>query len=83
MRGHGYGLDLPHETSGSRFARPHSRMTDLLSGTVAEASIGNDENGKEKESFLWVCDKCFKYMKDSSAWELHVVSKHNTPLPVP
>jgi len=28
---------------------------------------------EEDEVTLWVCDKCFKYMKEGSSCELHVV----------
>jgi hypothetical protein len=75
QRGQGLGLDLPGETSGSRFSRPHSRMTDLLSG----ASVPPPEAKDEDDVTLWVCDKCFKYMTTGASWELHVVSICYTP----
>ena len=70
QRGQGLGLDLPGETSGSRFSRPHSRMTDLLSG----ASVPPPEAKNEDDVTLWVCDKCFKYMTSGASWELHTVN---------
>lgn len=73
LRGQGLGLDLPGETSGSRFSRPHSRMTDLLSGAAASLAPSNG-NSTENDVTLWVCDKCFKYMSTGPSWELHIVS---------
>jgi hypothetical protein len=70
QRGQGLGLDLPGETSGSRFSRPHSRMTDLLSG----ASTSPPDTKNEDDVTLWVCDKCFKYMTTGASWELHTVN---------
>ena len=47
-------------------SRPHVRTADILAGGL---------NNKDNEDVtLWVCDKCFKYMKEGASWELHVVS---------
>ena len=66
----------PPPSMGSRLprasVRAHGRTSDLLaSGLGRERTHGSD--GKEHESVLWVCDKCFKYMTDGAVWEGHCV----------
>lgn len=52
--------------------RSHGRTLDILAGGLGrERAHGPD--GKESESVLWVCDRCFKYMTEGAVWEGHCV----------
>ena len=67
---------IPPGTTGrvhKASTKMHGRTSDLLAGGLGrERAHGPD--GKEAESVLWVCDKCFKYMTEGAAWEGHSVS---------
>ena len=67
-------LSLNTVSRGPRAStRLHGRTSDLLAGGLArERTHGPD--GKETESMLWVCDRCFKYMTEGAVWEGHSVS---------
>ncbi|TDL28905.1 acyl-CoA N-acyltransferase [Rickenella mellea] len=45
--------------------RAHGRTSDLLAGGLSR------NNASAEKSNLWVCDRCFKYMRDGSTLELH------------
>ncbi|KAG6826013.1 hypothetical protein H0H92_001451 [Tricholoma furcatifolium] len=49
-------------------ARSHGRTSDLLAGGLMRGGAGQ---GTEKAS-LWVCQQCFKYMTETSLYDLHV-----------
>ncbi|KAJ1303820.1 hypothetical protein OPQ81_008242 [Rhizoctonia solani] len=38
---------------------------------VANHTTTTTENTSSGDAILWVCDRCFKYMRESTAWELH------------
>lgn len=47
--------------------RAHGRTADLVAGgMLRDNALG--------EATLWVCDKCFKYMRDGVSWEMHAKS---------
>ncbi|RPD59449.1 acyl-CoA N-acyltransferase [Lentinus tigrinus ALCF2SS1-6] len=46
--------------------RSHGRTSDLFAGGLGRS------HGVGQNSTLWVCDRCFKYMAEGQAWELHV-----------
>lgn len=55
---------------GSRSAvniRALTRASDLFIGNVGQDDVSTEN------SILWVCDKCFKYMRDGMSFELHSV----------
>ncbi|KAG9310343.1 acyl-CoA N-acyltransferase [Chiua virens] len=45
--------------------RTHGRTSDLLVGGIARSCLSGEK------PVLWVCERCFKYMAEGSAWELH------------
>ena len=45
-------------------------MSDLLTGN----GYRRDGIGVGEKATLWVCDQCFKYMRDGASWEFHMVS---------
>ena len=49
--------------------RSHGRTSDLFAGGLGRS------HGVGQNSTLWVCDRCFKYMAEGQAWELHVVRR--------
>jgi hypothetical protein len=49
--------------------RAHGRTADLVAG-----GLGRDSNVPLGDTTLWVCDRCFKYMREGVHWELHTVS---------
>ncbi|KAG8929323.1 hypothetical protein FRC02_005743 [Tulasnella sp. 418] len=57
------------QTHGSHGAtlRAHGRTADLL----VAAGMGRS-SGPSEQSKLWVCDRCFKYMREGAGWELHI-----------
>lgn len=68
----------PPSSIGSRLSRSsgraHARTSDLMAGGLArERGHGHGSDGKEAESVLWVCEKCFKYMTEGGVWEAHNV----------
>ncbi|KAG2364692.1 acyl-CoA N-acyltransferase [Suillus spraguei] len=46
--------------------RSHGRTSDLLAGGLTRSHLSGEK------STLWVCDRCFKYMAEGAAWEMHV-----------
>lgn len=50
--------------------RSHGRTSDLLAGGLTRSHLSGEK------STLWVCDRCFKYMAEGAAWEMHVVCPH-------
>lgn len=46
--------------------RSHGRTSDLLAGGLTRSHLSAEK------SILWVCDRCFKYMAEGAAWEMHV-----------
>lgn len=48
--------------------RAHGRTADLVAG-----GLGRD-SAPSGYTTLWVCDRCFKYMREGVHWELHTVS---------
>ena len=47
--------------------RAHGRTSDLLAGGLGR------ESASGQKAILWVCDRCFKYMREGHALELHSV----------
>jgi len=47
--------------------RSHGRTSDLLAGGLTRSHLSGEK------SILWVCDRCFKYMAEGAAWEMHIV----------
>lgn len=47
--------------------RAHGRTSDLLAGGVIRDAMQGEK------AILWVCDRCFKYMREGSSYELHSV----------
>ena len=47
--------------------RSHGRTSDLLAGGLGR------ETASGQKAILWVCDRCFKYMREGHALELHSV----------
>ncbi|KIJ32089.1 hypothetical protein M422DRAFT_783622 [Sphaerobolus stellatus SS14] len=45
--------------------RAHGRTADLVAGGL------DRERDEQGYSTLWVCDRCFKYMRDGVQWEVH------------
>ncbi|KAG8899822.1 hypothetical protein FRB99_006437 [Tulasnella sp. 403] len=52
---------------GTPILRIHGRTAELL------ASSGVGRTSSNEPTQLWVCDRCFKYMRDGISWELHMV----------
>ena len=48
--------------------RAHGRTADLVAGGLGRGSAPSGY------TTLWVCDRCFKYMREGVHWELHTVS---------
>ncbi|KAG2139660.1 acyl-CoA N-acyltransferase [Suillus clintonianus] len=46
--------------------RSHGRTSDLLAGGLTRSHLSGEK------SILWVCDRCFKYMAEGAAWEMHI-----------
>ncbi|KAF8531027.1 acyl-CoA N-acyltransferase [Gautieria morchelliformis] len=46
--------------------RAHGRTADLVAG-----GLSRDSNVPLGDTTLWVCDRCFKYMREGVLWELH------------
>ncbi|KAG9046416.1 hypothetical protein FS837_004509 [Tulasnella sp. UAMH 9824] len=70
------GLDSP--TPGPPTAPPqraHGRTADLLAASGAGRPGGSMDQAK-----LWVCDRCFKYMREGIPWELHTLFCQNLAL---
>ncbi|KAG9103342.1 hypothetical protein FRC06_011340 [Ceratobasidium sp. 370] len=54
---------------------------DLSANTAVTASntiTGAAASAGSGDATLWVCDRCFKYMRDGTAWELHKASSFTT-----
>lgn len=47
--------------------RAHGRTADLVAGGLGR------ELAPPGYTTLWVCDRCFKYMREGVQWELHIV----------
>jgi histone acetyltransferase HTATIP/histone acetyltransferase MYST1 len=47
--------------------RVHGRTSDLLAGALGRESVLG------QKAVLWVCDRCFKYMREGIAFEVHSV----------
>lgn len=47
--------------------RAHGRTSDILAGGMMR------ETATGEKPILWVCDRCFKYMREGSLLELHSV----------
>ncbi|CAE6444086.1 unnamed protein product [Rhizoctonia solani] len=57
-------------------AGAHS-TTQLTAGGATPAAnhtTATAEHAASSDSTLWVCDRCFKYMREANAWELHKAS---------
>lgn len=50
--------------------RAHGRTSELTAGGPGRERAHANE-GKDSESVLWVCDRCFKYMTEGAVWEGH------------
>ncbi|KZS90340.1 acyl-CoA N-acyltransferase [Sistotremastrum niveocremeum HHB9708] len=62
-------LGLPRTTM-----RAHGRTADILAGGLGRESVTGEK------SVLWVCNWCFKYMREATPWELHLkVCQQNHP----
>lgn len=48
--------------------RAHGRTADMLAAGLSGKHVSGES------VTLWVCDRCFKYMRDGVSWELHMVS---------
>ncbi|KZV95624.1 acyl-CoA N-acyltransferase [Exidia glandulosa HHB12029] len=44
--------------------KAHGRTADIVAGGLGRDKLQGEAN-------IWVCDRCFKYMRDSSSWEYH------------
>lgn len=70
------GRGGPSATIGPRLpkvsVRSHGRTSDLFAGGLGRHYVQKDREGRE--SVLWVCDRCFKYMSEGAVWEGHCVS---------
>ena len=53
--------------------RTHGRTADLLASAGGVSSSGTSKATSTDQSKLWVCDRCFKYMRDGVTWEVHMV----------
>ncbi|KAG9040352.1 hypothetical protein FS837_000761, partial [Tulasnella sp. UAMH 9824] len=70
------GLDSP--APGPPTAPPqraHGRTAELLAASGAGRPGGSMDQAK-----LWVCDRCFKYMREGIPWELHTLFCQNLAL---
>ncbi|KAF8525214.1 acyl-CoA N-acyltransferase [Hysterangium stoloniferum] len=47
--------------------RAHGRTADLVAGGM----IRDRDTEPSGQSTLWVCDRCFKYMREGMQWEVH------------
>lgn len=54
----------PRTPGVPRTLKTHGRTADIVAGGLGRDNL----NG---EATLWVCDCCFKYMRDSVSWEYH------------
>ncbi|KAG9013238.1 hypothetical protein FRB90_006108 [Tulasnella sp. 427] len=54
---------------GGPTLRAHGRTADLLAASGAGRAGASGDQAK-----LWVCDRCFKYMREGVSWQLHIVS---------
>ncbi|KAG8759755.1 hypothetical protein FRC11_001485 [Ceratobasidium sp. 423] len=54
----------------------HSATHPTASGTTPAANhiAATAESTGSGDAILWVCDRCFKYMREATAWELHKAS---------
>lgn len=59
---------------GAPTLRAHGRTAALM----ASSGVGATFAAPGEPTKLWVCDRCFKYMRDGVSWELHNVSKRRT-----
>lgn len=50
--------------------RIHGRTADLVAGA---GGLNRDPAPSAGYTTLWVCDRCFKYMREGVHWELHTV----------
>ncbi|KLO20011.1 acyl-CoA N-acyltransferase [Schizopora paradoxa] len=55
--------------------RAHGRTSDLLAGGVMRDVMQGEK------AVLWVCDRCFKYMREGGSYELHSRNCHATHPP--
>lgn len=62
------GLDSPAPVGPTPVMRTHGRTADLLASSSLGRTAGFGDQAK-----LWVCDRCFKYMREGISWELHMV----------
>ncbi|GJJ13942.1 hypothetical protein Clacol_008199 [Clathrus columnatus] len=53
-------------SGGQRSGRTHGRTADLLANGL------HRENEPSGHTTLWVCDRCFKYMREGVLWEVHI-----------
>jgi len=52
--------------------RSHGRTADLVAGGLGRENVVSATG--QRDAILWVCDRCFKYMREGSVWELHMKS---------
>ncbi|KAG8853540.1 hypothetical protein FRB96_008142 [Tulasnella sp. 330] len=52
---------------GAPTLRAHGRTAALM----ASSGVGGTTVAPGEPTKLWVCDRCFKYMRDGVSWELH------------
>lgn len=70
------GATLPSNFSRSKLKPkdvPAERPQSRSQTTSSEAPTGVVASEESEEKTLWVCDRCFKYMKEGASWELHLV----------
>ncbi|KAG9008616.1 hypothetical protein FRB95_001340 [Tulasnella sp. JGI-2019a] len=53
---------------GAPTLRTHGRTAALM----ASSGVGSTAAAPGEPTKLWVCDRCFKYMREGVAWELHM-----------
>lgn len=78
-----YPLPIEEEDASSSASAGPGRLNGNVSASRGHASKrgnargrarGHDVNAPVEESMLWVCDRCFKYMRDGTLHDLHSVS---------
>ncbi|KAF8674699.1 MYST (SAS MOZ) family [Rhizoctonia solani] len=58
-------------TAAQGSAHPTAQSTADGTTPAANHTTAAAESAASSDSTLWVCDRCFKYMREANAWELH------------
>ncbi|CAE6480511.1 unnamed protein product [Rhizoctonia solani] len=67
-------------TAAQGSAHPTAQSTADGTTPAANHTTAAAESAASSDSTLWVCDRCFKYMREANAWELHKLYCQNLSL---